>query len=194
MRTIGSNTQTLLDNGKIYTAHLIDLTLKNLSADVFEIIRMTDYHIPLTFNSNQYLAGGHLLTIYNVTDTTDLQINDVTVGFSGIDSTMVSYVLSYDYIDRPLNIYRAFLSDQDVLLSTHKIFSGRVNAPSIADNVEDGEMLVSVNASSYLSDFDKKTSRHTNAQEHQYYHPNDGFFTLWGEIEKEIIWGKDETQ
>ena len=194
MRTIGSSTQTLLDSGNIYTAHLIDLTLKNLSNGSNEIIRMTDYHVPITFNSNEYLAGGHLLSINNVTDTTDLQINDVTVGFSGVDSSMVSYVLSFDYIDRPLNIYRAFLSDQDALLSTHKVFSGRVNAPSISDNVEDGEMLVSVNASSYLSDFDKKSSRHTNAQEHQYYHPNDGFFSLWGNIEKEIIWGKDDTE
>jgi len=192
MKTLTSYIEAQLATGEIRTAHLVEVILTNTQGSDISIL-MTDYHRDITISGKTYLASGHLLNISEITTSNDLQINDVTLSLSGIDGTKISEVLSYNYIDRELHITRAFLNHNDYYYTDPvKVFVGRINSPSITENPNDGTAIVTINASSYLADFDRKPARHTNHIEHNYYYPNDDFFSLWGQIDKEIIWGNTE--
>tara|TARA_B100002019_G_scaffold111531_1_gene95945 strand:- start:6888 stop:7466 length:579 start_codon:yes stop_codon:yes gene_type:complete len=192
MRNIFTSTNSAIATGQIHTAHIVEVTLADTSNLDYKIY-MTDYHKDVSYGGNTYLATGHLLDITDLTTTSDLQINDITITLSGIDATKIAEVLSYNYIDRPLIISRVFFSDNDNIINVpYPIFAGRINNPSIVDDPNSGTSVVSINASSYLSDFDRKPNRHTNHIEHNFYYPNDDFFSMWGKINKEIIWGHKE--
>jgi hypothetical protein len=75
---------------------------------------------------------------------------------------------------------------------TIKIFEGRLDSPTISDNPDTGESVVQITASNYLSDFDRKIGRYTNNSQQKAFFPNDEFFSLWGNIDDDIVWGKDD--
>tara|TARA_Y100000361_G_scaffold37821_1_gene32371 strand:- start:8138 stop:8722 length:585 start_codon:yes stop_codon:yes gene_type:complete len=189
MRTLAGTSVTQLATGQLHTAHLVHIVLTDTVGATYDIF-ITEFHKNLSYGGNSYLASGHLLNISEIKTTSDLQINDITISMSGIDQTKISEILSYDYIDREVEVQRALITDDDAIYANPVcIFRGRINNPSITDNPNEGTSTVSINASSYLADFERKPSRHTNHLEHNYYYPNDDFFKLWGQIDKEIIWG-----
>lgn len=192
MRTISSALQTQLDSGYLHTAHLIKLTLTNSASNSDEVIYMTDYHIPLIHLGQTYTALGHFLGFDGLKEGRDLEIETLKLSLSGIDGTKISEVLNYDYVDREIEIYRVFLSDTDTVIgNVHKLLIGRIESPTIVDNPNEGKCIVSIKASSYLSDFDRKTGRHTNNTEQKKYSPDfdDKIFVNWGQINREIVWG-----
>lgn len=193
MKTLAGTTVNQLATGQLHTAHLVHIVLNTTVGEGVYNVYMTDYHIDITYGGITYLAGGHLLSISEIKTASDLQINDITIGLSGIDQTKISEVLSYDYIDREVTVTRALLTNNDALYANPVVvFKGRINAPTITDDPNEGTSVVTINASSYLADFERKPSRHTNHIEHNYHYPNDDFFSLWGQIDKEIIWGYTE--
>ena len=190
MKSIHSTlTNTTLPDGELHTGCLVEIKLTN-GSNQDETVYITDYHVNITYSGNTYLAGGHLLDISEQKNTSDLQISDVTISLSGVDQTYISMILNYTYIDRELIIHRVFLDDADAIVGNPiKTFMGRINAPTINDDPHAGTSIITVNASSYLADFDARPSRSTNHIHHKYYYPNDDFFKLWGQIDKEIVWG-----
>lgn len=189
MRTLTGTMVNQLANGQLHTAHLVHIVLTDTVGATYDVF-VTEYHKDVSYGGNTYQASGHLLSISDIATTSDLQINDITISMSGIDQTKISEVLTYNYIDREVEILRALIDDDDAVYANPVcVFKGRINNPSITDDPNGGTSIVSINASSYLADFDRKPSRHTNHLEHNYYYPNDDFFKLWGQIDKEIIWG-----
>lgn len=190
MRTIDSATQANIDSGKLETAHLVEIKL-NSSDNLHDYyIHVTEFAHDINYSSNVYYSLGHLLTISNLDQTNDLQIQNATLTFSGIDGVYVSYLFNYEYIDRYICIRRAFLSNGSIVGEPIKLFEGRLNQPTIQDNPE-GETIVSLSASSYLSDFDRKPARHTNHVEQSSRFEGDTFFKNWGVIDRDIIWGRE---
>ena len=190
MRTIDSTTQANIDSGKLETAHLIEINLNHSLALLPTVIYVTEFAHDIDYASDTYSALGHLLTISNLDQTNDLQIQNATLTFSGIDGVYVSYLFNYEYIDREIVIHRAFLSGGSIVGEPVKLFEGRLNQPTIQDNPE-GETIVSLSASSYLSDFDRKPARHTNHVEQSSRFEGDTFFKNWGVIDRDIIWGRE---
>ena len=190
MKSISATIQNQLNTGELRTAHLVEISLGNPFTGADYDVFMTDYHTDISVSSGNYLATGHLLGISEIRNTSDLQISELTLTLSGVDQGKIFEVLAFDYIDREIIIRRAILDVNDSVIGTPTImFRGRISNPSIVDNPNEGSSIVSVTASSYLADFDRKPARHTNHIEHNYYYPNDDFFKLWGQIDKEIIWG-----
>tara|TARA_B100002019_G_C21265543_1_gene599219 strand:+ start:1423 stop:2007 length:585 start_codon:yes stop_codon:yes gene_type:complete len=189
MRTLAGTTTTQLLTGKIRPAHLIEINLGD-SQSQETVVLITDYHIDVTYDNKTYIATGHLLNLTEISTSNDLQIHDLTIALSGVDLTKISIVLSYDYIDREVTIQRALMTSEDAVYATPvTVFRGRINNPSIADDVDSGELTVTLSATSQLADFDRTPARHTNHLQHQYHYPDDDFFSLWGQIDKEIVWG-----
>lgn len=178
-----------LESTTIYTANLIHIVFSN-SNNEKEDVFVTDFHRNI-IDDNDYTALGHFLNLTSVTQTDDLQINDITLTLSGIDQQFISYVLNYRYIDREIIIKRALIDNNDNLIGeTIVVFSGRINQPTISENEDEGTLTVNINASSFFADFERASARHTNHVEHNYYYPTDNFFKQWGKIDEEIIWGE----
>ena len=71
--------------------------------------------------------------------------------------------LTGGYLDRTVQIYKAFLDSNDALVSDPLlIFDGRLNNPVIKEDVEAGTSTIAVQASSLFVDFDRINTRFTN--------------------------------
>lgn len=189
MKTIDSSTQAVIDSKTIETAHLVKMELTSASSGSSVYIHMTEYAFDITYDGNNYDALGNLLAISQLDQSNDLQIQNVTLSLCGLDGVHMGHIFNYEYIDREIIIYRAFLNNGALVGTPVKLFQGRLNQPTIKDD-PNSEILITISASSYLSDFDRRPARHTNHTEHTARYPGDNFFRPWGNIDEDIIWGK----
>jgi hypothetical protein len=172
-------------------AHLVNFSLINPEGTVQDVY-VTDYYTDIDVGNKTYVALGRLLGISPVQTDSDIKVQDIRLSLTGVDSVYFSSVLSYYYTDRKVEIYTAFMQDGEVIGDAIKIFEGRLDSPTISDNPDVGESVVQITASNYLSDFDRKIGRYTNDTQQRSFYPNDDFFSLWGKIEKDTIWGKED--
>lgn len=156
-------------------------------------IYLTDAYKNVTYGGNTYLARGDTLGFDGLQETSQLLNNEMTVTMTGCDQLgplWVSLMLSYNWINRPLVIYKALLNaNGDPLASPVMIFSGLMDEPSITDDPTKGNCSVSVGVTSQLSDFLKKPGRRNNNNEQQALFPGDAFFEFTSEQERTILWG-----
>jgi hypothetical protein len=200
-RTLHSDTQTAIEGFRYVNAHLCKFKLYHISTQTEYTFAVTDYFKGLNFNGDYYSPAGTLLNIGGLSDSNKFDITKVNISLSGINRIFISAFLNYQYTSREVIIYKQFFRTENETLTKGlyepigtpvQIFTGRIDKPSIKDNPNDEGSVITVQATSIFSDFDKKAGRHTNDTEQKYYHPNDNFFSLWGKIDEDIIWGKKD--
>ena len=154
-------------------------------------IYMTDSFKEVVYDSNTYLAVGHLMGISDIEEAAEVIVSSVTLSLSGIDQVWISNVLQEDYIDRTVKIYTAFMDESwDLVVDPVLIFEGRMDQPSIEEDPDAGTSSVSVSATNAWVDFSRKTGRHTNHEEQTLHFAGDKGFEFASEVTPDIIWGR----
>lgn len=155
------------------------------------VIRNTDAYRTLTWGGNTYLANGHFMQFSGIQESAALKVSECDIALSGVDQVWISAVLAKQYIDRRLVIYKAMLSagTDAVIVDPVPIFDGRMDAPAITENPDDGKCIVAIHAASHWVDFERKPGRHTNHEEQQIHFPGDRGFEYAAQLTKEIKWG-----
>ena len=166
------------DNVRSYQAIHLSLRVKdkagsNVATEGVEIY-MTDCYRDLTLTidseANVYQATGNLLSFDSVKETTDLQISSLRVTLSGVDRTFTAALLTYEYLDQPIRLYRVFLDENEVVRHTPMLtFSGNIDTPIITDDPSSGTSTISISAASTFVDFERKSGRKTNQSEQDLY-------------------------
>jgi hypothetical protein len=89
-------------------------------------LRFWNGYSTLTFNGNDYTGAGNLLNITSSAETEELKANGITVGLSGIDSTIISLALNQPVAGRNIDIKMGFLSGdpQEILNYNITVSSG----------------------------------------------------------------------
>jgi hypothetical protein len=165
--------------------HLLELVFDSATT------RLTDADRTITWGGNDYLALGHFLGFSDIEESSEVEVTSMTGTLSGVDQTYVSLFLSETYLDRPVNLYKAFLdAGLGVVSDPLLIFSGRLNQPVINENPDDGTCTLAISATSHWVDFERRPGRHTNHAEQQVWFPGDKGFEFSSEIVKEIRWGR----
>lgn len=197
MRTIHADiTNHLTNNNSYNTSNIVKVILRNPTTGADVILYLTDYFKNITYNGIEYSAIGGLLGLSAIDSSSDLQVQDIKITLDGVSQTYISYVLSYYYIDRECEIHKVFLnSSTDAIIGDPvKVFEGRLSNPTIQDDPASGSTTVILTVSNYLSDFDKRPTRFTNDTQHKGLYPDDNFFSRWGKIDREIIWGQADDE
>ena len=164
--------------------HLLKLSFDDIS------YFLSDAYIPVTFDSNTYTPTGSFLSFSDIVETNETNIETITIALSGVDTTFVNSFLAGGYLDRKVEIYKAFLDSNDALVSNPLlIFSGRLNNPAIKEDVDAGTSTISVQASSLFVDFDRINTRFTNNESQQSFFAGDTGFRFSSVIVKELNWG-----
>jgi len=152
----------------------------------------TDAFHEVSFGGNTYNPAGGLLQISDISEQSKIVVSNVKVSLSGVDQTYINLILAEDYIDRPLKIYMGFLaSDGTWIADPILMLEGRMDAPTIKEDIKNGKSVVSISATNVWVDFERNTGRHTNHEEHQTYFSGDKGFEFASEIQKDIPWGRE---
>ena len=164
--------------------HLLKLSFDDVS------YYLSDAYIPVTFSGNEYTPTGSFLSFSDIVETNEANIETITIALSGVDTTYVNLFLAGGYLDRTVEIYKAFLDSNDALVSDPLlIFNGRLNNPAIKEDVDAGTSTVSVQASSLFVDFDRINTRFTNNESQQSFFAGDTGFRFSSVVVKELNWG-----
>ena len=164
--------------------HLVKLSFDDVS------YFLSDAYIPVTYDSNTYTPTGSFLAFSDIVETNEANIETISISLSGVDTTYVNLFLTGGYLDRTVQIYKAFLDSNDALVSDPLlIFDGRLNNPVIKEDVEAGTSTIAVQASSLFVDFDRINTRFTNNESQQSFFAGDTGFRFSSVVVKELNWG-----
>lgn len=83
----------------------------------------------IVFNGNTYSPVGHLGGAEKIQEDADIYPRAVRLWFSAVNTSQIPDVLSENLFNRPVRIYRTFMTDSFTNVATPEmVFSGRINA------------------------------------------------------------------
>ena len=97
-RSLSTALQTQVSAQQTKTAFLVELNLST-------VIRLTDFYRDVTYDSNSYEAGGSFLSVDSTTETGQLQVDDINLGFSNVTDQVRQLVRDGSFTDKVVNVY-----------------------------------------------------------------------------------------
>jgi len=180
-RTVNSSTATELAKDAFEMAHLVTI-------DFDTPVYLTDNPHDLTYDGDDYEAGGHLLQMSNVTESSDVRVGKYSLQISGVDQSYISILLSQSYINRQVLIYRAALNNNTIIGDPILLYNGRIDGFTIADG--DNSSDITISTASHWSDFEKKAGRKTNNNSQQIFFSGDLGFEFASSTVTDLKWGR----
>jgi hypothetical protein len=148
----------------------------------------TDHFANLTFNGNTYISSSLFLGSSEVQETADVSVNNLTLKFSGADTTIISLLLNNDYMNKQANLYRGFLDDSGALIADpFLLFEGRIANFSLEENATTSSVNIII--ASHWADFEKVSGRRTAVNSQKLYFPSDEGMEFASKTSQKIKWG-----
>ena len=144
----------------------------------------------LTVSSVDYVGAGTLLAIGEITETSELQANGITVTLSGITDPLLAKARDEDYQGRELKVLLGAMDASNGVISTPvNVFSGFMDTMVINDSSENATIQIAVE--NRLIGFERTRVRRYTAEDQLIDFPNDkGLEFVADMAEKEIVWGR----
>ena len=160
-----------------------------IKLDIGSGITQTDHYKDLTYDGNTYTASSIFLGISNVTESPEVAVDSLVVGFSGADQTIIALLLNNNYSEADATIYRGFLdSNQNLIADPFILFKGRVESFELSEDETSSQ--ININIASHWADFEKIQGRKTNSNSQQIYFSGDKGFDYASQSTGDIKWGK----
>ena len=163
-------------------AHLIKI---DFSTPVY----VTDNDFDIVYMNATYEAGGHLINISSINETSDLRVNTISIQLSGVQQAHVATLLTGNYLDRNITIYRVYLNDSGSIIG-HPIMMHTGGISHFAINTDDDTCEIDLSASNHWANFDLKSGRKTNDNSQRTFFPNDQGMMFSGLMTQDIKWGR----
>lgn len=144
----------------------------------------------LTINSESYTGAGELLSISNVEESTELKSAGLTIGISGMDTTVLNLALTENYQNRNITLFLGYLMGKtNEVAGTLVLFKGRMTTLSVTDTPQGSN--ITIDAENRLIDLDRPSNfRYTKESQNFLYNGDTGFNRVASLQDKEIAWGK----
>ena len=137
----------------------------------------SSYYKDITYDSNTYSASSLFTKISSVTESSEIEVSNMTISFSGADQTIISLFLSNNYMEKEAEVYKAFLNTSEQVISDpFLLFKGRIESFSIDESINQSNANIVV--ASHWSDFSKIEGRKTNTGSQQLHFSGDLGFEL----------------
>ena len=145
----------------------------------------------LTVDSVDYVGAGSLLTIGEISETTEIAANGVRVTLSGVTSPLITKARDEDYQGRELKVLLGAMdASNGVIDDPIVVFSGFMDTMTINESGDIATIQVSVE--NRLIEFEKTRVRRYTAEDQKIDYPNDKGLEFVAEMaEKEIVWGRN---
>lgn len=144
----------------------------------------------LAFGGNTYTGTGDLLSISQITETSDIQATGISVSLTGVKTSLIAIAKNHEYQGRPLIVsLGAFDSSGDLIADPVVIFSGFMDTMTISESGAFSSIAISVE--NKLVAFERTRVRRYTAEDQKIDNATDkGFEFVTAIVQKEIIWGR----
>jgi len=148
----------------------------------------TDHYKNLSYDGNTYTASSLFLGSSEVQETADVSVNNLTLKFSGADTTIISLLLNNDYMNKQAKVYRGFLDDsQSLIADPFLLFDGRIANFALEENATTSSINIII--ASHWADFEKIQGRRTAMNSQKIYFPTDQGMEFASQTAQKIKWG-----
>ena len=144
----------------------------------------------LTFGGNTYTGTGDLLSISQITETSDISATGINVNLTGVKTSFIAIAKDHEYQGRPLTVsLGAFDASGDLIADPVIVFSGFMDTMTISES--GAYSTISIAVENKLIAFERTKVRRYTAEDQKIDHPTDkGFEFVTAIVQKEIIWGR----
>ena len=179
-RSLSSDLQTQVSSTATKTAFLVELNLSST-------IRLTDWYTNVTYDSNSYEAGGSFLSVDSTTETGQLEVNEVNLGFSNITNQVRSLVEDGEFTDKTVDIYLAYFNDDETIIGAINYFTGQIRNIGINENLNESTLQMTV--ASHWANWNLTKGRHFSDESQQSFSTGDKGFEFATQVKADVRWG-----
>ena len=179
-RSLSTALQTQVSSTATKTAFLVELGLSTT-------IRLTDWYSNVTYNSNSYEAGGSFLQVDSITETGQLQVDEINLGFSNITDQVRSLVQDGSFTDKEVNIYLAYFDASETIVGAINYFTGNIRNVAIAENIDNSSLNMIV--ASHWANWGLTKGRHYSDESQQSFSAGDRGFEFATQVKNDVRWG-----
>jgi len=152
-------------------------------------LRFTDHYKDITYDSNTYSASSLFLGLSNVSESSDVAVDNITIAFTGADQAIISLLLNNPYMEKEAEIYKGFLnSSQQLISDPFLLFKGRIESFALEEDSTSSTLSISI--ASHWSDFERIQGRKTNTNSQQIHFADDVGFEYASQTVTNIKWGR----
>jgi hypothetical protein len=179
-RTLSTALQTQVSSTATKTAFLVELNLSST-------IRLTDWYSNVIYDSNSYEAGGSFLTVDSTTETGQLQVDEINLGFSNITDQVRSLVQDGAFTDKMVDVYMAYFNESETIVGAINFFSGQIRNIAIQENIKDSTLSMTV--ASHWANWNLTKGRHYSDESQQAFSAGDKGFEFATQVKSDVRWG-----
>jgi len=179
-RSLSTDLQTQVSSTATKTAFLVELNLSST-------IRLTDWYSNVTYDSNSYEAGGSFLTVDSVTETGQLQVDEINLGFSNITDQVRSLVQNGAFTDKTVEIYLAYFNADETIVGAINFFTGQIRNVSIQEDIDNSTLNMTV--ASHWANWNLTKGRHYSDESQQIFSTGDKGMEFATQVKEDVRWG-----
>jgi len=179
-RSLSSALQTQVSSTATKTAFLVELNLSST-------IRLTDWYTNVTYDSNSYEAGGSFLQVDSTTETGQLQVDEINLGFSNITDQVRSLVQDGAFTDKTVDIYLAYFNSDETIVGAINYFTGQIRSVSISETIDSSILTMTV--ASHWSNWNLTKGRHFSDESQQSFSSGDKGMEFATQVKSDVRWG-----
>ena len=133
-------------------------------------------------------GSGPVMQISSSTENTDLSANGLQLTFSGLNTTVVSFVLGENYRGRIAKVYIGAFVD-NVATDLYQIWAGRIDTMTIVENGQTATVQIAIE--NILIDLERPRLRMYTDEEQKTRYPGDqSLSAVAGLQDRQIVWGR----
>jgi len=179
-RSLSTALQTQVSSTATKTAFLVELNLSST-------IRLTDWYSDVTYDSNNYEAGGSFLSVASTTETGQLQVDEINLGFSNITNQVRSLVQDGAFTDKTVEIYLAYFNSDETIVGAINYFTGQIRNVSIQEDIESSVLNMTV--ASHWANWNLTKGRHFSDESQQSFSTGDKGMEFATQVKSDVRWG-----
>jgi hypothetical protein len=179
-RSLSTDLQTQVSSTATKTAFLVELNLSST-------IRLTDWYSNVTYNSNSYEAGGSFLSVDTTTETGQLQVDEINLGFSNITDEVRSLVQDGSFTDKTVEIYIAYFNEDETIVGAINFFTGQIRNVSIQESIDNS--ILNMTVASHWANWNLTKGRHYSDESQQGFSTGDKGFEFATQVKSDVRWG-----
>ena len=179
-RSLSSDLQTQVSAQQTKIAFLVELNLST-------VIRLTDFYRDVTYNSESYEAGGSFLQVDSTTETGQLEVNEIALGFSNVTDQVRSLVQDGTFNNKKVEIYIAYFDVNENLVGAVNYFTGNIRNVSIQENSENS--ILNMTVASHWANWNLTKGRHYTDESQQSEYSGDRGLEYATQTKTDVRWG-----